>query len=374
MTTRRPSVSFLPATAVLEMTYRCNHGCLFCSCPWEDQNGPFVRQAERTTEEWTTTISHLCAMGVSNIAFSGGEPLMREDLWEIIEHAAACRTEHIETVDGELVSKHAAPNLYLLSNGRLVDDAVLDRCKALNVQLSMSLPGLEAFARLTHFDGADGVLRAFSKARDRGLKTVANITVTKLNLHELEQTIAAALLAGAEQVLLNRFLPGGRGLRYERELALSAGELTQMLDTAEAALQAAGRFGSLGTEVPRCFVDPSRYRQLQVSTRCSAAIQFFVVGPSGFVRVCNHSPMNLNHVNDLEGLKANAYWSRFTQKRYLPAACHDCRQNCSCDGGCREAAHIVGGTVEAPDVLFVGRKEESARSLIETLATRWGWT
>ena len=33
-TTRRLAPSFLPATAVLEMTYRCSHACLFCSCPW----------------------------------------------------------------------------------------------------------------------------------------------------------------------------------------------------------------------------------------------------------------------------------------------------------------------------------------------------
>ena len=32
--TARLAPSFLPATAVLEMTYRCNHACLFCSCPW----------------------------------------------------------------------------------------------------------------------------------------------------------------------------------------------------------------------------------------------------------------------------------------------------------------------------------------------------
>ena len=35
----RLAPSFLPATAVLEMTYRCNHRCMFCSCPWEDPEG-----------------------------------------------------------------------------------------------------------------------------------------------------------------------------------------------------------------------------------------------------------------------------------------------------------------------------------------------
>jgi len=291
-------------------------------------------------------------MGVSNIAFSGGEPLERRDLPVLVAHAASCNTEHIETVNGALVSHHAAPNLYLLSNGRLVDSAILEMCKIHGVQLSMSLPGLETFERHTGFDGADGVLRAFAKAKSIGLKTVANITVTKLNLYELENVIAVALLSGAEQILLNRFLPGGRGLRFAQLLTLSGTDITQMLDTAETALQTAGRFGSLGTEMPRCFVDPSRYQRLQVSTRCSAAIQFFVIGPSGFIRVCNHSPVNLNHIDDISGLKKNGYWSRFVQKQYLPVKCNDCQQRRECDGGCREAAHVVGGSPDAPDVLL----------------------
>lgn len=352
MSNRRPAVSFLPATAVLELTYRCNHSCLFCSCPWEDSNGLFVRQPELTTGQWKTVITRLCDMGVSNFAFSGGEPLMRDDLADIMTHAAACRTEHIETVDGNLASRMAPPNLYLLSNGRLMTGAIFDLCAKTGAQLSMSLPGLDTFEQHTGYDGADGVLAAFAEAKTRGMKTVANITVTKLNLHELERTIAAAFLAGAQQILLNRFIPGGRGLRHAAELSLSRSDLTLMLDTAEAALLSAGRFGSLGTEVPRCLVDPARYRQLTVSTRCSAAIQFFVVGPSGFIRVCNHSPLNLNHIDDVTGLKQNDYWSRFVQKHYLPALCGGCEHRHDCDGGCREAAHVVSGAPDSPDVML----------------------
>ena len=118
MTDRRPAVSFLPATAVLELTYQCNHRCLFCSCPWEDEAGPFVRQAELTKSQWMDVISRLCEMGVSNIALSGGEPLMRADLAGLVAHAAACLTEHVETVDGALVARRAPPHLYLLSNGQ----------------------------------------------------------------------------------------------------------------------------------------------------------------------------------------------------------------------------------------------------------------
>jgi len=97
------------------------------------------------------------------------------------------------------------------------------------------------------------------------------------------------------------------------------------------------------------------------------AINFFVVGPSGYIRVCNHSPINLNHVNDLDGLKQNDYWSLFLQKSYLPAACYDCEQRHDCDGGCREVAHIVGGTPDAPDILL--KTVEQARLPVHVMAT-----
>jgi radical SAM protein with 4Fe4S-binding SPASM domain len=305
-----------------------------------------------TTEQWQIAITKLCSMGVSNVAFTGGEPTLRSDLPQLIRHAASCQVKLIETVDGVLKTRQASPNVYLLTNGRNMNRDILGLCRDYAVQLSMSLPGLDTFEAHTGYDGADSVLKSFEQARRMGIKTVANITVTQKNLYELQETIAAALLAGADQVLLNRFLPGGRGLQYTKDLSLTAEQLTEMLDIAEETLQAANRYGSLGTEVPRCLIDPSRYTNLQVSTRCAAAISFFVVGPSGHIRVCNHSPIELDHIDNIENLKRNPYWNIFTQKKYLPESCASCTDRLECDGGCREAAHIMGGTVDAPDVLF----------------------
>jgi radical SAM protein with 4Fe4S-binding SPASM domain len=345
----RLAPSFLPSTAVLEMTYRCNHRCLFCSCPWEDPAGGFQRLEEMSTDQWKALVGRLAAMGVTSFAFTGGEPLLKEGLWEIIEHAASCTAEHVETVDGSLRSRFGPPKLYLLSNGKLVDAGVLDQCRRLGVQLSMSLPGLATFGEHTGGGDPDQVLENFRAAAALGLPTVVGVTVTRRNLGELYQTIAAAFLAGARQLLMNRFLPGGRGLRYAERLSLDRGQITEMLDTAEAVLTDADRQGSVGTELPKCVVDLSRYRRLEVGTRCSAAIQFFVVDPSGYLRACNHSPVRLDHVDQLDALKTNPYWRRFTQKDYLPAACSGCRLTGSCDGGCREAAHIVTGSLTGVD-------------------------
>ena len=356
----RAAISFLPATAVLELTYQCNHQCIFCSCPWEAADSSFNQREELTTEQWKSAISLLCKMGVTNLAFTGGEPLLRNDLCDLIRYAAFQTTEHIETVDALLESRIAPPKLYLLSNGFSVDEKVLHLCKKHNVQLSISIPGLDSFEEHTGVDNVDGVLRCFTAAKSIGLYTVANITVTRRNFDELGHTMSAALLAGADQILLNRFIPGGRGLRYADRLSLSTEDINRMLTVAEDILHHAGKFGSLGTEIPKCIVDTSRYTHLKVSTRCAAAIDFFVVGPSGYIRVCNHSQIRLSHIDHISELKKNEYWQIFTQKRYLPELCMDCHDQSVCDGGCREAAHIVGGSVCSPDVVIMNEmKSES---------------
>lgn len=350
--TSRLAPSFLSATGVLEMTYRCNHRCGFCSCPWFAPGGGYATRDEMSAAEWCATIDRLTRMGVCNLAFTGGEALLKEGLFDIIRHAASCTVEHIETRDGVLAAEFRAPNLYLLSNGTAVTPAVLKFCRDQRVQLSMSLPGLATLREHTGIGDPDQILENFRAAKALGLRTVASITVTKRNLPELYQTIAAAFLAGAQQLLLNRFLPGGRGLEH-RDWVLDAREVRQMLDTAEEALTDAGRFGSVGTELPRCIVEPGKYKRLTVGTRCSAAQGFFVVGPAGYVRVCNHSPVDLVHVSDIELLKQNPYWKRFTQRDYLPKQCGGCAQAVDCDGGCREASHVVGGAVDSPDPLLV---------------------
>jgi radical SAM protein with 4Fe4S-binding SPASM domain len=316
-----------------------------------EEGGAFPQRPELSISEWQLVIKRLTSMGVCNLAFTGGEALLKEGIYDLVRFAAGCSAEHIVTRDGQLVSELKPPNLYLLSNGTTVTRETLEFCRDHQVQLSMSLPGLSTLREHTGIGDPDVILDKFRQAHAMGLKTVVNITVTQRNLSELYQTISAAFLAGAQQLLMNRFLPGGRGLQHQ-DWVLSTAQITQMLDTAEEALADAGRFGSLGTELPRCIVQPEKYQRLTVGTRCSAAIDFFVIGPSGWVRVCNHSPVELVPMSEIESLSTHPYWKRFTQKDYLPAACSGCGQMSDCDGGCREAAHILGGSPDAVDPLM----------------------
>lgn len=200
-----PAVSFLPTTAVMELTYSCNHRCLFCSCPWENPYGVFRKERELSAGEWKEAIERVSALGIDKMCFTGGEALLRKDIWEIVAFAASLNDRKIVPKGAGLAVEQRPIKLYLISNGQRVDRTVLESCKKYGVQLSMSLPGLKTFAELTGGGNPDKVLRAFSLARDMGLFTVVNVTVTKKNLFEVYETLAAAFLSGAEQLLMNVF-------------------------------------------------------------------------------------------------------------------------------------------------------------------------
>lgn len=326
--------TILPNVAALELTYRCNHKCLFCSCPWEADE-TYLKD-ELTYLEWTDVIDTLMHNGVSSFTLTGGEPLMRDDIRAIIDY---------------ILNNGASLNI--ISNGRKITDEFLDFIAERKVSMCISVPGIETFVEHTGINNVEHVLSLFEKTRSKGIQATANIAVTKKNLPELYENIAYALIKGADYVLLNRFLPGGRGLKNQ-EYLLSKEETNQMLDIAEEVLSKANKYGHVGTELPLCAINnPEKYKHIRVSNLCSAAKGFCIIDPSGYLKVCNHSPIRICKYNELDNLQNHSYWNSFRQRDYIPDMCKGCDKLDRCDGGCREAAHVYCGEINAPDPLFI---------------------
>lgn len=341
--------SFLPSSAVFELTYRCNNKCLFCSCPWEFSDSGYIKKSKLTLSEWKSCIDKLLQMGVCNISYTGGEPLMFNGIREIIEFTSGQKAIHVNK-DLEIIE--ITPNQFLISNGQLIDVSFLKFLKKFNIHLSLSLPGIKTYKYHTKNGNPQKILQLFEKSKEIGLKTTVNITVTKRNINELYETISNAIISGADSLLLNRFLPGGRGMSFIDDLSLNRDEVIRMLEIADDVLTKSNRTGSTGTEIPICLLKDLNLKSLKVGTRCSAAIEFFVVGPDGYIRTCNHSSKQLNHFTEIELLKQNEYWKTFTQKFYLPESCMNCGMTNHCDGGCREAANMLRGSIKALDPIF----------------------
>jgi len=341
-------VQVFPANAVLEMTYNCNHKCLFCSCPWENTTKHdffYDKREELNFCDWKKVLNTLEDLKIARVSISGGEPLLKDCLLDLLYYIR------------EKTKLNKNEKIVLISNGEIMSEKYLLAFKELNVHLSLSLPGLDTFEYHTgsQKNSASNVLKWLTRAKEFSIETTVNITVTSKNFHELYETIANGLIAGADTILLNRILYGGRGIAYHEELSLSRDELRGILDIAEDVLSKSKRVGSLGTEYPLCIISDKigTYERIRIGSQCAAAKGFFVIDPSGYIRTCNHSPQRVGYIFDDNIITDQEYWNKFVKNKYdLPEMCNGCDQINNCDCGCREAASICYGSLSAPDPCF----------------------
>ena len=203
----------VPPVVFWNLTDRCNLRCTHCY----SSSGPGrTTEGELTTAEALGVIDDLADMGVPLILFSGGEPLLREDIWELARHA------------GKRGLKMA-----LSTNGTLITPDIARRIRDSGIEYAgISLDGAraETHDRFRNSPGAfEQTIRAFSACREAGLRCGVRVTLTKENCRELEALVDLALSLGASRFCLYWLVPAGRGSDSYRRLQLDRDEVTKAL-------------------------------------------------------------------------------------------------------------------------------------------------
>ena len=270
----------LPPQISLELTFRCNHGCLFCSCPWLHHTGFAGR--ELSCDEWIGVLDMLAAHGVKQITFTGGEPLLKEDFVKILTHAA---TLPFETVG-------------VFSNGLLIDEYMLEIFQKYKIQWATSLPGFFSFKYLTNSPMSPWqLLEKVKLASEKKLHVSVSITVVRKNFWEVILTAILAGFHGAAALTIGPCMPEGRALQH-RELLLSDKLYSKLL----------GRIKILNfiSKIPVYFSYEQRCLCFNedgsptgvVPETCSAGKTFAVISPDGSIRKCLHSPQKISSVQE----------------------------------------------------------------------------
>jgi radical SAM protein with 4Fe4S-binding SPASM domain len=204
----------IPVEGSLELTARCNLACRHCYV-----NQPEIvdaaRPEELTTGQWRDLLDRIADAGCLWLGITGGEPLLRPDFDAIYRHARR---------RGFLVT--------LLTNGTLIDDRIaglLAELPPLVVEVSLYGHTAPTYERVTGVPGSHAAChRGIEALASRGLPYRLKATVTRENVHELEDLRAFAADRGIEfrfDGLLNRRLDGGP---LPAELALPAAELARL--------------------------------------------------------------------------------------------------------------------------------------------------
>lgn len=189
---------------VWNVSQRCNLRCIHC---YSDSDG-CAGTNDLTTEEGKRLIDDVVAFGCPVLLFSGGEPLMRPDVPDLIEYASS---KGIRVV--------------ISTNGTLIDDAMAKRLMRGSVSyVGVSLDGGEQ----THdgFRRSKGAFKAaiegIRACRRAGLKTGLRFTITKRNAADIPSIFECALAEGVPRVCFYHLVYTGRGKQHmEDTLPLS---------------------------------------------------------------------------------------------------------------------------------------------------------
>lgn len=192
---------FVPKWIAWETTRRCNLRCVHCRSASElaSDEGSF------STADALKFLDDLAAYAKPVLVLSGGEPLMRRDIWEIAAHGT-----------------QLGLRMCMATNGMLVDDQVCARMKETGIRMvSLSLDGATA---ATHDDfrqqrGAfEGVVRATERLKASGVPFLVNSSFTKRNQEEIPRVYQVAKKLGATAWYMFMIVPTGRGADITNEL------------------------------------------------------------------------------------------------------------------------------------------------------------
>ena len=175
---------------------RCNLNCIHCYSLSADVDFP----NELSTDEVFRVMDDLKAFRVPVLILSGGEPLLRPDIFEISARAKAMRFY-----------------VGLSSNGALIDQPTADRIAAIGYDyVGISLDGIGAVHdRFRRQEGAfDKSLRGMRLLRDRGIKVGLRFTVTERNVESLPAMLDLMEQEEIDKFYLSHLVYAGRGNRY----------------------------------------------------------------------------------------------------------------------------------------------------------------
>lgn len=330
---------FEPKWLAWEITGKCNLNCIHC----RSSSSMGSDQGDFTFEEAKTLIDEITSFAKPVVVLSGGEPLLREDVFEIASYGTS-----------------KGLRMALATNGSLVDDDVCSRIKESGIRIvSLSLDGSTASI---HDDfrkqpGAfQGTLRAAECFREHNIEFLVNSSFTKRNQKDIPNVYRLAKDIGAVAWYMFMIVPMGRGEELMAEL-ISKEDYDEILKWHfDMELQekemlvrptcAPHYYRIVQQEAEARGIDFAR-RNLKFGTGgskgCIAAQSIAFIGSRGDVQPCSYFPKvagNLKEQSFREIWESSRIFQDLRSFKDYKGRCGSCEYLGVC-GGCRARAFAV---------------------------------
>ncbi|MGG5216034.1 MULTISPECIES: pyrroloquinoline quinone biosynthesis protein PqqE [Rahnella] len=324
-----------PLWLLAELTYRCPLQCPYCSNPLD-----FAKQEkELTTAQWIKVFEEAREMGAVQIGFSGGEPLVRKDLPELIRAARdlGFYTNLITSGIGLTEKKIDA-----------FAQAGLD-----HIQISFQASDEELNAALAGNAKAFQQKLAMAKAvKAHGYPMVLNFVLHRHNIDQIDKIIDLSIELDADDVELATCQFYGWA-QLNREGLLPTRE--QIARAEDVVHQYREKMAGTGNLANLLFVTPDYYEERPKGCMGGWGAIFLSVTPEGMALPC-HSARQLpvEFPSVLENTLQEIWYDSFGFNKYrgfdwMPEPCRSCSEKEKDFGGCRCQAFMLTGNADNAD-------------------------
>jgi pyrroloquinoline quinone biosynthesis protein E len=321
-----------PLALIAEVTHRCPLHCVYCSNPLQ----MIGAKAELSTGDWIRVFQEARSLGILHLHLTGGEPVARPDLKDLVEaaHAAGLYTNLITSGIG-------------LPEARLkaLVDAGLD-----HIQLSFQdsrdglanwIAGTKAHA---HKIVLSEVIRRFPIA------FTVNLVVNRQNLDHIEEMIEFAERLKPDRLEIAHAQYYGWALKNRATLMPTREQLQNCMRIVEAAQE------RLSGRMRIDCVAPDYYARYPKACMGGWGQRLLLIDPSGQVLPCHAAGvipgMSFDSVREhsLEWIwRESAAFQRFRGEKWMPEPCRSCERRTEDFGGCRCQAFLLTGNADATD-------------------------
>ena len=336
-----------PYALLAELTYQCPLHCPYCSNPLR-----VTKNGELSAEEWLRVIGEAAELGVLQIGFSGGEPLVRKDLPKLVGAAR----------ESKLYTNLITSGIGLDENrGRELRDAGLD-----SVQLSFQSDTSDLSDEIAGARAHERKIAAATHTRAAGISLSLNFVIHRRNIDRLAQMIELTEKLGANRVELANVQFYGWAFLNRASLLPTREQVERAREIATAAKQ------RLARKIDIFYVLPDYYETRPKPCLNGWGQRYLTVNPSGDVLPC---PTASSAIRDMcfENVRARSLdwiWHEsesfncFRGTEWMPEPCRSCPQKEVDFGGCRcQAALLTGNAANTDPVCTLSAN----RTLVDTV-------
>lgn len=340
----------MPLWLVIELTYKCPLKCPWCSNPVDfDQY-----RDELSTEEWKEVLREGRRLGSLQLGFTGGEPMLRRDLEELVAEADSLGYYT------NLITSGVGLNQQRLK--------ALKKAGLKQVQLSIQACDQELNEKLVGLDVFEHKVAIARAIKAEGLPMVLNVPVSRYNIDQTAAFIDLAVDLGVEYIEF-------ANLQYYNWALLNRAELLptrEQLARSEAAVNAARE--RLGKGLTIYYVVPDYHDNRPKACMNGWGSIHLTIAPDGTALPCQEARL----IKDIEfpnvrqhGLdwiwNESPAFSQFRGDSWMKEPCRSCNEKEKDFGGCRCQAYLMTGDASNTDPVCA---KSPHRHLIDALIAK----